>query len=107
MVPGLYVRSCKLPADTVVTGAIFKKPHICIAIGDMTVVDEDETNHYVGVHVFNSRPGIKRVLRVHADSLFITAHRTDESDLAGIEREQTADSYADYEAYLEKLEVLP
>lgn len=101
MVPGLYVRSCKVKAGTVITGAVFKRHHICISIGNQTIIDEDGPHHYEGVHVFNSRPGIKRVAHVHEDTVFITVHHTQERELVEIEREQVADTYLEYERGLE------
>lgn len=102
--PGMYAREIFLPADTFIVGKIHKHAHLNIVTrGRCTVVTEfgrreiDATN---GPVTFTSEAGAKRALYVHEDTVWTTVHRTDQTDLAEIEREIIAPTYAELDEFM-------
>ena len=53
----------------------------------MTVVGEGRRERVSAPAIFVSKPGTKRAVYAHVDSVCITVHRTDKKDLDEIERE--------------------
>lgn len=102
--PGSYARGIQLPAGALVVGKIHKHAHLnVVSRGLVTVVTEfgrmeiDAREHPV---TFTSQPGTKRALYVHEETWWTTVHLTNSSDLAEIERELIAPSYAELDAAL-------
>lgn len=85
--PGLYTREIFMPAGTLTTSKIHKTEHPYIVIqGHMLVYMADGTVQeikapYRGI----TKPGARRVIYVVTDSVWITFHPTQETDLAKIE----------------------
>ncbi len=102
--PGTYIREILLPADTLIVGKIHKHAHGNIVVrGRCTVVTEfgrktvDATN---GPVTFVSEAGAKRALYVHEETVWITIHQTNLTDLAAIEREIIAPTYEELDAFM-------
>ncbi len=75
---GLYARELWMPKGSVVTGKIHIKEHICIiSYGDVTVASDEETIRLVGPCTFVGKPGSKRALYMHEDTLWTAIHATD------------------------------
>lgn len=90
--PGVYFRQVVLPAGDVIVSKRHAKEHICtVSKGSATVFTEDGVTLIVGPHSFVSPAGAKRVLLVHEEITWATAHRTDATDLAEVERELIMD----------------
>lgn len=108
---GVYARQIFMPKGLIVTGKVHKTEHLCIMHGDIDIADENGNFRYTGYHVFNSKPGIKRILATHEDTLFTTIHVTDETDIAKLEADLVAENYEEYDRQLLSLarpvEVLP
>ena len=98
-VPGVYARTMYLPADTVLTSKIhLVENFFFLSVGHLTVFDSFGGRHdvhapYLGI----TKPGTKRALYSHVDSVVTTFHpNTDDcQDIAELERRFVADSYGD------------
>lgn len=109
-IPGVYVREARIPAGQIVTGRIHKTEHLCIVTGDVDIADEASQKRYAGYHIFKSMPGTKRALFTHSDTIFLTIHRTDETDIDKLMDLMTVETWEEFERLpnlSERFEVLP
>jgi len=75
---GLVARELFMPKGAAVTGHIHVDEHIVvIPFGDVTVTTDDGTERYVGPCTFVGRPGSKRALLMHEDTLWIAINPSD------------------------------
>ena len=96
---GIYARELLMPAGSCVTGKIHKQEHICtISYGDVTVVTDEGTERYTGHSTFIGKPGSKRALYMHEDTMWTAYHRTDKTTVEEAEAEVVTN---DYQLYLE------
>ncbi|RYF61674.1 MAG: hypothetical protein EOO27_00945 [Comamonadaceae bacterium] len=100
--PGVYVRTVRIPAGTSMVGKIHKHPHISIlSQGDVSVFSEQAgSERFSGPRTITSPAGMKRAIHAHTDVVWTVIHLTNETDLEKIEREVVANTYAEYEQYL-------
>jgi hypothetical protein len=94
---GVYARQILMPKGLIITGQVHKTEHLCIMNGDIDIADENGNFRYTGYHVFNSKPGIKRILATHEDTSFTTIHITEETDLDKLEKALVVETYKEYE----------
>lgn len=88
-VPGMYCRVLERPAGTVIVGKKHKAAHFYIVCkGRVAVVDGAgiRTELKAG-DVVVSQPGAQRAVVALEDSICLTVHRTDNTDLDAIEAE--------------------
>jgi hypothetical protein len=98
--PGAYGREIFLPKDSLVVGKIYKHAHLnMIMQGHVSVATEDGVQVYHAPIVMVSKPGTKRVVYAHEDTIWVTVHLTQETDLAKIEDEIIAKTFAEYDAF--------
>lgn len=83
--PGQYVRTLRMPAGCLVVGKRHRHRHLLIVTGHVTVRTGRGMVELQGTHIIDSLPGMKRAIYAHADSVLITTHLTDETDLEKIE----------------------
>lgn len=92
---GVYTRELRLPAGTVVTGAIHR--HSCtniVAHGEGKVVTDEGTHFFKAPHIFVSGPGVKKAVYCITDIIWLNVHPWEgEPDLEAIEREVIIPSY--------------
>jgi len=89
---GMYCRELYVPKDTVLVGKVHKKEHFCIlSKGTMTIVGEGTRKTVTAPYIFVSEPGAKRAGYAHDDCVFVTVHRTEETDMARLEQELVED----------------
>lgn len=87
-VNGMYCRKSTCPANAVVVGKVHKKEHFFIcAKGEMLAWSEDGIISMKEGDVLSSLPGTKRAIYALSDSIGITVHKTDKTDLAELEEE--------------------
>ena len=100
--PGVYIRTAFVKAGSVIVGKIHKHKHgNILSSGRVTVVTEDGgVQHLEGFLPMVSEAGTKRVVYAHTDLIWTTIHLTNSTDLAEIEKELIAETYADYEQFL-------
>lgn len=89
---GIYARTMYVPAGTVLTGALHKKDHINIFVGDFTVSSKAGVSRYTGHFVVECKAGEKRAIIAHSDGVWTTLVRTDLTDIEAIEDESVEDS---------------
>ena len=100
---GLYARALFIPQGCVLTGAIHKHSHISTLIeGELSVLTEEGVKRVSAPFVLVSPPGVKRAAYAHKDSIWLTVHKTDQTEIEKIEEELVTNSY---EAYLESVQV--
>ncbi len=94
---GIYVREIFIPAGKLVVGKIHKHEHPNMFVsGDVSVYTE-----FDGVQRLNkptsmiSKAGTKRIVYAHQDTVWITYHKTDKTDLKEIEAEIISPSFDD------------
>lgn len=93
-VPGAYIRKIFMPAGTLLTSKIHKTRHpYFVMTGHCTVATENGTEEIVAPKHGITEPGTKRVLYIHQDTVWITVHPTDETDLEKIEDQIIAKSF--------------
>lgn len=89
-IPGGYARQLWRPKGTLIVGKTHRGPCFNFLMqGQLTIWSESETKT-VTAPMFWISLGGKRVTLAHEDSLLITVHSTDETDLDKIERELIA-----------------
>ncbi len=93
---GIYVRTVKMAAGSIIVGKIHKQEHIAIiSKGRATVLTEHGVLEIEAPYVFKSPPGARRALRIHEDMVWSTIHRTDHTDLRDIEEQLIAKDFDD------------
>lgn len=94
---GVYARELFIPKGTTLVGKIHKYQQLNIMPqGDMSVLVGDEIKRVVAPFIVVSPPGTKRVAFAHEDTVWITVHGTDETDLDVIEHKFIAQSEQEY-----------
>lgn len=97
---GVYARELFIPKGATLVGKIHKYQQLNIMpMGDMSVLVGDEVKRVVAPFVVVSPPGTKRVAYAHADTIWITVHGTDETDLDRIEEHFIAQTEEEYLAF--------
>jgi hypothetical protein len=91
---GVYVREIFLPKDSIVVGKLHKHSHPNFLMsGEVTVVTEEGLKRIKAPCSMISPAGTKRIVLVHEDTVWITVHVTNETDLDKIECETIAKNY--------------
>lgn len=90
---GMYARQVIIPTGCVIVGKVHTKEHLAIlAKGRMAITQAGAPRMIMECGaVIVSRPGAKRVGYAFEDSVFVTIHRTDLTDIEEIERSVTED----------------
>lgn len=98
---GMYCRALFRPRDTLIIGKCHKREHLYLVVqGEVTIVGDGFKERVKAPRIFVSKPGTKRAVYAHEDSLCITVHRTDNTDLDKIEAELIEDDpEAMYDSY--------
>jgi hypothetical protein len=103
---GIYAREMFIPKGTVLTGKLHKSDHLNIMLyGDIEIATEDGLMRMNTPCIIESKKGTKRAGYAHEDTVWITFHVTDETDIAKIEDEVIADNPHKYLALLDKGEL--
>jgi len=100
---GVYARELHIPAGTILTGKIHKHQNLNILLkGEISVLTESGIKRIKAPYTIVSPPGTKRIAFAHEDCIWTTIHGTDETDVAVIEREFTADSADEYALFVDQ-----
>ena len=85
---GMYCRKVFRKAGTVIVGKVHKKDHFFMcAMGEIVAWTENGMKTLKPGDIIESKPGTKRVTLAMVDSIGITVHKTDKTDLDEIEAE--------------------
>lgn len=98
--PGVYARELFIPAGVLLTGKIHKTEHLNIlAKGRIEISNMGESRELIAPYMFVSPPGTKRAGYAHEDSVWITIHPTEETDIEIIEQQVIAKDFGDMIEY--------
>jgi len=87
-VPGMYCRRVFRSAGTLIVGKVHKQPHFFLcAAGEIIAWTENGMKRLQAGDVVECKPGTKRVTLATQDSVGITIHKTDKTDLNEMEKE--------------------
>ena len=87
-VPGMYCRRVYRPAGTLIVGKVHKHPHFFLcAKGEIIAWTESGMRKLQAGDVVECQPGTKRVTLATQDSIGVTIHKTEKTDLNDIETE--------------------
>jgi hypothetical protein len=101
---GVYVREIFLPAGCVLTGKIHKHSHPNFLMSGKVEVftEEDGLQTLEAPLSMISKAGTKRVVRAITDTVWITVHVTEETDLDKIEDHVIAKNFEELALYNDK-----
>lgn len=92
--PGLYAREIFLPAGTRIVGKIHRTAHLMTVVAGRGLLwNEFAAYEYRAPFTHVTVPLVKNVLWVIDDSIIVTYHPTDLTDVDAIEREIILDTY--------------
>ena len=87
-VPGMYCRRVFRPAGALIVGKVHKQPHFFLcAKGEIIAWTDKGMKRLQAGDVVECQPGTKRVTLAVQDSIGITIHKTDKTDLDEMEAE--------------------
>ena len=94
--PGSYAREIELPAGSCVVGKIHRHAHVNVVSKGCVLVytAEDGLLEIEAPMTFVSKAGTKRAVLALEDAVWTTVHVTEETDLAAIERDIIAPTFA-------------
>lgn len=102
--PGLYMRTIRLPAGSVLVGKIHKHRHgNILSAGRVRVFTEfGGTEEFEGPLQMISEPGTKRAVLALTDAVWTTLHLNPDNtqDLAVLEARIIASTYEEYDAFV-------
>ena len=86
--PGVYIRELRIPAGVCLTGAVHYTEHLNICLrGCLCVVSATADDKWVrGGDIFASSIGTKRTAYVTEDTVWLTVHATEETDIPTLEK---------------------
>lgn len=100
-IDGVYARSMFIPAGTLLTGKIHNFESIAIlAKGTIRITNGTESYVISEGHIMVDQPGVKRLGYAETDVVFITVHRTDNTEIEAIEDELVSATFEDYKQQL-------
>jgi hypothetical protein len=101
---GLYIREIFMPKGQVITTGIHKKEHpYFIMKGDISVLTENGIERIKAPYTGITKPGTKRLIYTHEDSIWITVHATDKETVEDVLDEVLAKDFNDPDVSLESI----
>jgi hypothetical protein len=100
---GFYMREISMPKGQLMTTGIHKKEHpFFILKGDVSVLTDEGLIRITAPHRGVTKPGTKRLIYMHEDTVWITVHITDKKTIEEIHADVIAKDFNDPEVSLEK-----
>lgn len=100
---GLYVRQFSGLKNTIVVSKLHKTNHPYFVLkGDVSVLTDKGSIRIKAPHWGITKAGTKRILYFHEDTVWITVHATEETDLEKIEEVVIAKTYNELPEYVKK-----
>lgn len=97
---GVYGRQVTIPAGVVLVGKIHKHDQINVLLrGTIQVATEEGTQVLTAPMTFISPAGVKRAGFTITETVWLTFHGTEHTELAHIEKEFIAPSYEDFDKF--------
>jgi len=99
----LYIRQITMPKGLLVTSKIHKFAHpYFILKGDVSVLTEEGTVRIKAPYSGITSPGTKRLIYNHEETVWITVHFTDKTDLNEIEKDIIAKDFEELGIEIDK-----
>lgn len=103
---GVYAREIFIPKGTVLVGKIHKHENLnIISQGDISVLTEHGIERLKAPFTLVSPAGTKRVGYAHEDTVWLSIHGTDETDVDKIELEFIAQDEDEYIEFCKSLQI--
>lgn len=103
----VYAREMFIPKDSVIVGKIHRYGHLnVITKGHVSVLTEFGVEELHGPCTFVSKPGTKRVVYAHEDTIWTTFHGTKHTDVEKVEEDIICKSFEEFDR-LKQLEDKP
>lgn len=92
--PGLYAREILNPKGSLIITKMHKTTHLHVIVkGKISVwIEGVGVRTYTAPHVGVTVPGTRRIIYAHEDTIFMTFHPTDKTDIKEIEKDCVYDS---------------
>jgi len=98
----IYIRQMNMKKDTLVVGAIHNHLHVWFLLtGSLTIVTETSSEDFIAPCYVISKPGAKRVIYAHENSIFVNIHKNPDNikDIDQLEATIVSKNYKEYEEY--------
>jgi len=91
-----YIREILMPKGQTLTTQIHKQEHpFFFMIGDVTIISPDGTERIKAPYQGITKPGTKRIIITHEDTILITVHPTDKKTIKEVQEEVIAKDFND------------
>lgn len=95
---GVYARELHIPKGAVIVGKIHRHAHLNFLMkGEISVLTEHGVRRLTAPAVITSASGIKRAGFAHEDTVWVTVHATEETDLETIEAQMICKTFEEFE----------
>ena len=82
---GIYARELRIPAGVCIVGALHKTKHfMMVSKGRCSIATHEGSTVVEAPYMVETQPGIKRVVYAETDTVMITFHVTNETDIEKI-----------------------
>lgn len=106
-VNGLYVREILMPAGQLIITKIHKVEHpFFIVKGKVSILSENGIQYIEAPYSGITKPGTKRIMYTHEDTILITVHATDKKTPEEVEEDVIAKNFEDPVISLEEINLL-
>tara|TARA_R110001592_G_scaffold55619_1_gene169832 strand:- start:1547 stop:2068 length:522 start_codon:yes stop_codon:yes gene_type:complete len=101
---GLYIREIFMPKGQIISTGIHKKEHpYFILKGDISVLTSEGIKRIKAPHNGITKPGTKRLIYMHEDSIWITVHATDKTTVEDVLKDVVAKDFDDPDISIESM----
>jgi hypothetical protein len=101
---GLYIREIFMPKGQIISTGIHKKEHPYFVLkGDISVLTDKGIKRIKAPFNGITKPGTKRLIYMHEDSIWITVHATDKSTPEDVLNEVVAKDFDDPDISIESM----
>ena len=101
---GLYIREIFMPKGQIISTGIHKKEHpYFILKGDISVLTDEDIKRIKAPYNGITKPGTKRLIYMHEDSVWITVHATDKSTPEEVLEDVVAKDFNDPDISIESM----
>lgn len=98
---GLYAREVTLPAGWAGVGKVHCQEHLfMVTKGDLSVLTDEGPIRVQAPYVLVTKPGAKRVMYAHEETVLMTVHATTETDVEKLEADLVANSFEEFDSRL-------
>ena len=101
---GLYIREIFMPKGQIISTGIHKKEHPYFVLkGDISVLTDEGIKRIKAPYNGITKPGTKRLIYMHEDSVWITVHATDKSKVEDVLNDVIAKDFDDPDISIESM----